>query len=145
MQRDQRVVEAYLGRRADAAPAATLGKAAAVGSDLDERPSPRPPSSRPGRPHPAPPLLHVAAVHTYYGSIHALRGISLTVWPGEMVTLIGSNGAGKSTTLKTISGFLRPARGRSCWTAGASTAGRPTGSSGSGSRKSQRGGASSPA
>ncbi|HEX2326599.1 MAG TPA: ABC transporter ATP-binding protein [Chloroflexota bacterium] len=55
--------------------------------------------------------MHVGAVHTYYGSIQALRGISLTVWPGEVVTLIGSNGAGKSTTLKTISGLLRPRQG----------------------------------
>jgi branched-chain amino acid transport system ATP-binding protein len=57
------------------------------------------------------PLLQVAAVHTYYGTIQALRGVSLTVWPGEVVTLIGSNGAGKSTTLKTISGLLRPRQG----------------------------------
>jgi branched-chain amino acid transport system ATP-binding protein len=64
-----------------------------------------------GDPPPGTPLLHVAAVHTYYGSIQALRGISLTVWPGEVVTLIGSNGAGKSTTLKTISGLLRPRQG----------------------------------
>jgi branched-chain amino acid transport system ATP-binding protein len=57
------------------------------------------------------PLLQVSAIHTYYGSIHALRGVSLAVWPGEIVTLIGSNGAGKSTTLKTISGLLRPRLG----------------------------------
>jgi branched-chain amino acid transport system ATP-binding protein len=53
----------------------------------------------------------VSGIHTYYGSIHALRGVSLAVWPGEIVTLIGSNGAGKSTTLKTISGLLRPRQG----------------------------------
>jgi branched-chain amino acid transport system ATP-binding protein len=59
----------------------------------------------------AEPLLSVDGVHAYYGSIHALRGVSLTVSVGEIVTLIGSNGAGKSTTLKTISGLLRPRRG----------------------------------
>ncbi len=55
------------------------------------------------------PLLHVDDVHTYYGSIEALKGISIDVHEGEIVTLIGSNGAGKSTTLRTISG-LSPAR-----------------------------------
>ena len=56
-------------------------------------------------------LLELKAVHTYYGAIHALRGVSLTVDEGEIVTLIGSNGAGKSTTLRTISGLLRPREG----------------------------------
>ncbi len=56
-------------------------------------------------------LLELRDVHTYYGNIHALKGISLTVEEGEIVTLIGSNGAGKSTTLKTISGLLRPRSG----------------------------------
>src|SRR3972149_4014800 len=51
-------------------------------------------------------ILEVENVHTYYGHIHALKGISLTVEEGEIVTLIGANGAGKSTTLKTISGLL---------------------------------------
>lgn len=57
------------------------------------------------------PLLAVNDIHTYYGHIHALKGISVTVEKGEVVTLIGSNGAGKSTTLKTISGLLRPKEG----------------------------------
>jgi branched-chain amino acid transport system ATP-binding protein len=57
------------------------------------------------------PLLELRDVHTYYGNIHALKGISLTVELGEIVTLIGANGAGKSTTLKTISGLLRPRQG----------------------------------
>jgi branched-chain amino acid transport system ATP-binding protein len=57
------------------------------------------------------PLLEVDDIHTYYGNIHALRGVSLTVDQGEIVTLIGSNGAGKSTTLRTISGLLRPRQG----------------------------------
>jgi branched-chain amino acid transport system ATP-binding protein len=56
-------------------------------------------------------LLEVNDVHTYYGNIHALKGISIKVESGEVVTLIGSNGAGKSTTLKTISGLLRPRAG----------------------------------
>lgn len=56
--------------------------------------------------------LDVENVHTYYGHIHALKGISFTVEQGEIVTLIGANGAGKSTTLKTISGLLRPRQGR---------------------------------
>jgi branched-chain amino acid transport system ATP-binding protein len=57
------------------------------------------------------PLLEVNDVHTYYGNIHALKGISLTVEDGEIVTLIGGNGAGKSTTLKTISGLLQLRQG----------------------------------
>ncbi len=56
-------------------------------------------------------LLEVSDLHTYYGSIHALQGISLTVDEGEIVTLIGANGAGKTTTLNTISGLLRPRAG----------------------------------
>jgi branched-chain amino acid transport system ATP-binding protein len=57
------------------------------------------------------PLLELENVHTYYGHIHALKGISLTVDEGEVVTLIGANGAGKSTTLRTISGLVRPRSG----------------------------------
>jgi branched-chain amino acid transport system ATP-binding protein len=57
------------------------------------------------------PLLELDGVHTYYGNIHALKGVSLSVEKGEIVCLIGSNGAGKSTTLKTISGLLQPRRG----------------------------------
>jgi branched-chain amino acid transport system ATP-binding protein len=56
-------------------------------------------------------LLRLANVHTYYGRIHALQGISLEVRAGEIVTLLGANGAGKSTTLKTISGLLHPRTG----------------------------------
>ena len=56
-------------------------------------------------------LLELRDVHTYYGAIHALRGVTLDVEEGEIVTLIGSNGAGKSTTLRTISGLLRPRQG----------------------------------
>ena len=57
------------------------------------------------------PLLELENVHTYYGRIHALKGISLTVEEGEIVTLIGANGAGKSTTLRTISGLTRAREG----------------------------------
>ncbi len=57
-------------------------------------------------------LLELQDVHTYYGKIHALKGISIRIEKGEIVTLIGSNGAGKSTTLRTISGLLTPRQGR---------------------------------
>ncbi|HET9224098.1 MAG TPA: ABC transporter ATP-binding protein [Roseiflexaceae bacterium] len=56
-------------------------------------------------------MLELKDVHSYYGNIHALKGISLSVNKGEIVTLIGSNGAGKSTTLRTISGILQPRQG----------------------------------
>jgi branched-chain amino acid transport system ATP-binding protein len=56
-------------------------------------------------------LLEIENVHTYYGQIHALKGVSLTVDQREIVTLIGANGAGKSTLLKTTSGLLRPRHG----------------------------------
>lgn len=56
-------------------------------------------------------MLELRQVHTYYGNIHALKGISLHINRGEIVTLIGANGAGKSTTLNTISGVLRPRSG----------------------------------
>ena len=56
-------------------------------------------------------LLELQDVHTYYGNIHALKGITVSVDAGEIVSLIGANGAGKSTTLKTISGLLRPRQG----------------------------------
>jgi branched-chain amino acid transport system ATP-binding protein len=57
-------------------------------------------------------LLALENVHSYYGRIHALRGISLHVDEGEIVTLIGANGAGKSTTLRAISGLVHPRSGR---------------------------------
>jgi branched-chain amino acid transport system ATP-binding protein len=56
-------------------------------------------------------LLELRDVHTYYGAIHALRGVTVDVEEGEIVTLIGANGAGKSTTLRTISGLLKPRQG----------------------------------
>ncbi len=57
------------------------------------------------------PLLALENVHVYYGNIAAVKGLTMNVMPGEIVTLIGSNGAGKSTTLRTISGLLRPRQG----------------------------------
>jgi branched-chain amino acid transport system ATP-binding protein len=56
-------------------------------------------------------ILEVEDVHTYYGSIEALKGITIDVRQGEIVTLIGANGAGKSTTLRSINGLNRPRRG----------------------------------
>jgi branched-chain amino acid transport system ATP-binding protein len=56
-------------------------------------------------------MLEVDNIHSYYGNIHALKGISLTVEKGEIVTLIGGNGAGKSTTLRTITGIMKPREG----------------------------------
>ncbi|WP_295714121.1 ABC transporter ATP-binding protein [uncultured Mitsuokella sp.] len=59
----------------------------------------------------AEPMLKIDNIDVYYGAIHALKGISLEVNQGEIVTLIGANGAGKSTTLRTISGLLKPKNG----------------------------------
>ena len=57
-------------------------------------------------------VLELDDIHTYYGSIHALKGVSLRVHEGEIVTLIGANGAGKSTTLRSINGVNHPREGR---------------------------------
>ncbi|MGQ9768198.1 MAG: ABC transporter ATP-binding protein [Anaerolineae bacterium] len=56
-------------------------------------------------------MLEVRNVHTYYGHVHALKGISLSVELGEIVALIGANGAGKSTTLRTVCGLIKPRTG----------------------------------
>jgi branched-chain amino acid transport system ATP-binding protein len=58
------------------------------------------------------PVLEIDGIHLYYGAIHALKGVSLTVGEGEIVTLIGANGAGKSSTLRAINGINRPREGR---------------------------------
>src|SRR4051812_22079751 len=58
------------------------------------------------------PLLEVHDLHTSYGAIQALRGLSFAVEQGQVVSLIGANGAGKSTTLNSISGLLKPTSGR---------------------------------
>ena len=57
-------------------------------------------------------ILHVEDLNVYYGSIHAVKGISFDVEEGEIVTLIGANGAGKSTTLNTVAGLLKPREGK---------------------------------
>jgi len=56
-------------------------------------------------------LLEIENIHTYYGNIHAIKGVSLTVEEGEIVSLIGGNGAGKTTILRTICGLLKPREG----------------------------------
>ena len=56
-------------------------------------------------------ILEVEDMHTYYGAIHALKGITIEVREGEIVTLIGANGAGKSTTLRSINGLNHPRKG----------------------------------
>ena len=57
------------------------------------------------------PLLEVRGLHVFYGHVHAVRGVSLTVRRGQIAALIGPNGAGKSSTLNAIAGLLRPAAG----------------------------------
>ncbi|HUX38322.1 MAG TPA: ABC transporter ATP-binding protein [Rectinemataceae bacterium] len=57
-------------------------------------------------------MLELHDIHCYYGNIHALKGVSLSVDEGEIVTLIGANGAGKTTSLRSISGLLHPKRGK---------------------------------
>ncbi len=57
-------------------------------------------------------MLEVENIHSYYGNIHALKGLSLVVEQGEIVTLIGANGAGKTTSLRTICGLMKPREGR---------------------------------
>ena len=69
-------------------------------------------------------MLEIKDIHVYYGAIHAIKGVSLSVRQGGIVTLIGSNGAGKSTTLRTISGLLKPKEGDILFE-GESIAGRP--------------------
>jgi branched-chain amino acid transport system ATP-binding protein len=56
-------------------------------------------------------MLELSDVHVYYGAIHALKGVTMSVPPGGIVALLGANGAGKSTTLRTISGLMRPRKG----------------------------------
>jgi len=56
-------------------------------------------------------LLELQDLHVHYGAIHALKGVSIRVEKGQIVTLVGANGAGKSTTLRALSGLLRPSRG----------------------------------
>ncbi|WP_040285994.1 ABC transporter ATP-binding protein [Sporosarcina koreensis] len=69
-------------------------------------------------------MLSIQDLNVYYGSIHALKGVSLEVNEGEIVTLIGANGAGKSTLLKTVSGLLKPKQGTIEYT-GSAIQGKP--------------------
>lgn len=61
--------------------------------------------------HPTSPLLRLVSINTYYGPIHILQDVSLEIYPGEIVCLLGGNASGKSTTLKTILGLVSPASG----------------------------------
>jgi branched-chain amino acid transport system ATP-binding protein len=81
--------------------------------------------SAPPSASPSAPLVEVEGLHTYYGKSHILNGISLQVGPGEVVGLLGRNGVGKSTTLKTIMGLVRPSQGKVVYD-GRSTAGVPS-------------------
>ncbi|MFB7760356.1 ABC transporter ATP-binding protein [Streptomyces xiamenensis] len=69
------------------------------------------PAGGPTTDAPAPALLELRDLHVFYGAIEALKGVELTVAEGEVVALLGANGAGKSTTLKTASGMLKPRSG----------------------------------
>jgi len=71
------------------------------------------------------PLLELDAVNTYYGPIHILQGLSLAVYPGELVCLLGGNASGKSTTLKTVLGIVKPRSGTVMF-AGEDVTARPT-------------------
>ena len=86
VQHDPRVIEAYLGTPGGGEMSQPAGNGAGV-------------------------ILELGDVHTYYGAIHALKGISLEVREGEIVTMIGANGAGKSTTLRSINGLNHPRKG----------------------------------
>ena len=107
IQKNERVIEAYLGTAAvsaegDAAPASrpATGRRSAPAAHRAPRPPPQARCSR------------VQGIETFYGSIQALKGISIEVHEGEIVTLIGANGAGKSTTLRSINGLNHPRRGK---------------------------------
>src|SRR5690349_15078577 len=69
-------------------------------------------------------MLEIKDLHVHYGAIHALHGVNVSVEQGQIVTLIGSNGAGKSTTLRTVSGLLKPSRGEVLYE-GKTITGRP--------------------
>ena len=78
-------------------------------------------------------VLEVDAIHTYYGLSRALFGVSLAVQRGECVCLLGRNGVGKTTVMRSIIGLTPPAQGRVLWKGGVITAGEPTGSRAPGS------------
>ncbi|MFI7273558.1 ABC transporter ATP-binding protein [Streptomyces sp. NPDC049879] len=77
-----------------------------MSTELEKEPRPSPGTDA------GPPLLELRDLHVYYGAIEALKGVSLTVGRGEVVALLGANGAGKSTTLKTASGMHAPRTGQ---------------------------------
>ena len=89
--KDQRVIEVYLGSQGVTAGAVQTKKAKGG--------------------QPADPLLQISSLQVYYGAFQALFDVSLEVWPGEIVALLGANGSGKSTTVRAISSMVRPARG----------------------------------
>ena len=97
VQRDPAVIEAYLGEPVDVAEEQQRAHARARAASGERR------SDQP--------MLRLQQVETHYGHVQALRDISIDVMPGSIVTLVGANGAGKSTTLRAISGLVRPTRG----------------------------------
>ncbi len=101
IQSNTRVIEAYLG---SGAAAALTNKESEARRPIQLEKSPAPDAGAT--------LLSIENIDSYYGHIHALKGISLEVKAGEIVTLIGANGAGKSTTLRTISGLVRARQGK---------------------------------
>jgi len=109
IQTNEKVIEAYLG---------TAAASTEIGATVSARPPRRPrvieqAQAEHAQADPAPSaMLALQAIETFYGSIQALRGISIEVNEGEIVTLIGANGAGKSTTLRSINGLNHPRRGR---------------------------------
>ncbi len=133
------VIAAYLGE--DALSSSNTGSSRATRSRRPATPPCRPASLRPEDDIMA--LLELRDLTVRYGEIEAVRGVSLSVEAGEVVTLLGSNGAGKSTTLKTISGLVRPAVARSCSRASRSAASNPRRSCAGASRMCRRDAASS--
>jgi branched-chain amino acid transport system ATP-binding protein len=101
---DPRVLEIYLGSEGSAQGNART----AATADGKVRPAS---AAAPAAPKAASPLLRVEGIDVFYGAFQALFGVSLEIWPGEVVALLGANGSGKTTTVRSIGGTLRPARG----------------------------------
>ncbi|MGI9145279.1 MAG: ATP-binding cassette domain-containing protein [Chloroflexota bacterium] len=102
---DEQVIEAYLGRRRKRD---TLSSRAIEPQPASPRPGPGPPA----QPANTDALLELQGVDVFYGAARALHGVSLHVAPGEIVSLLGGNASGKSTTMKTVLGLVRPKRGQ---------------------------------
>ena len=98
-----RVLEIYLGSERSAQ--GTVRIAGTAGGKA------RPAAAAPASPKAASPLLRVEGIDVFYGAFQALFGVALEIWPGEVVALLGANGSGKTTTVRSIGGMLRPARG----------------------------------